>query len=204
MAEVAAKKPTGLLSKSSTATRTRSGRPGRKGQIAVLLFLFLCFGASLFIFRLTVEAVESSSNLPDPGPSIPNAEIVQESEDVEQLGNDLTGMTMSTNLAMQIANMAEQIGRLPVASVTTLTPPPQEIIPDVPIVEPDPPDITVKAVMITDGDSVAIIDIAGEETGLLVRRGSKFADGAARITKIDSKGVTFTWMKKSYPVALER
>jgi hypothetical protein len=203
MAEVAAKKPTGLLSKSPVATRTRSARPGRKSQFVILLFLLVCFGASIYIFRLTMEAVESSSNIPDPGPSVPNAEVVQESKDVEQLGNDLTGMTMSTNLVMQTANMAEQIGRLPVASATTLTPPPP-IIPDEPVVEPDPPAVTVKAVMITDGDSVAIIDIAGEETGLLVRRGSKFANGAARITKIDSRGVTFTWMRKSYPVAVER
>ena len=73
--------------------------------------------------------------------------------------------------------------------------------------EPDPPTMRVKAVMITDSDSVAIVDvdaIDGSETGLLVRRGSKFSGGTARVTKIDSKGVTFTWMKKSILAAVER
>ncbi|MDR1516376.1 MAG: hypothetical protein LBS45_11845 [Synergistaceae bacterium] len=205
MAEAAAKKSSGLLSKSSApATRVKTTKSGKNGQIVILLLLLVCFVASLYFFKQTVDAVERSSNIPEHIPSEPSQEVVNESVEVEKLGNDLSGMTSSTSLAMQTASMAEQIARLPVASSSTLSPPPppQEIREE--IFQPDPPVMRVKAVMITEGDSVAIVDIVGEESGLIVRRGSKFSSGTARVTKIDSKGVTFTWMKKSYAVAVER
>jgi hypothetical protein len=206
MAEAAVKKSTGLLSKSSApATRSKAAKSGKRGQLVILLLLLVCFVASLYFFKQTMDAVASSSNIPEQGSSAPSQEVVNESAEVEKLGNDLSGMTQSTNLAMQTASMAEQIARLPIASSSTLSPPPPPPDPNPdPIFEPDPPVMLVKAVMITEGDSVAIVDIVGEDSGLLVRRGSKFSDGTARVTKIDSKGVTFTWMKKSYAVAVER
>ncbi|MDR1020588.1 MAG: hypothetical protein LBL73_07515 [Synergistaceae bacterium] len=205
MAEAVAKKSTGTLSKpSAAATRARAARPAKIGQIVVLLLLLVCFAASLYFFKQTMDAVSRSEDTPDAPPPVASAEVEKESEEVDKLGSDLSGMTMSTSLAMQTANMAEQIGILPVASSATLSPPPPPPQP----LPPDeiffPPEVSVKAVMITDTDSVAIVDIAGEESGLLVRRGSKFSDGTARITKIDSKGVTYTWMKKSYLAAVER
>jgi hypothetical protein len=204
MAEAVAKKSTALLSKpSAAATRTRAARQSKRGQIVILLFLLMCFAASLYVFKMTMDSAAISSNLPEPRPSEPSDAVVKESTEVEKLGSDFSGMTMSTTLAMQTAGMAEQIGRLPVASPATLSPPLPPPDPS-PEYEPDPPVIRVKAVMITEGDSVAIIDVEGDESGLLVRRGSKFSNGDARITKIDSKGVTFTWMRKSYPVAVER
>jgi hypothetical protein len=204
MAEAVAKKTTGIPSKSSAATtRARAARPSKIGQIVVLLLLFVCFAASLYFFKQTMDAVSSSQDTPDPPPPVASKEVQDESNEVDKLGGDLSGMAMSTSLAMQTADMAEQIGRLPVASPSTLSPPPpppsmQEVY------EPDPPVMRVKAVMITDSDSVAVVDIDGEERGLIIRRGSKFSNGTARVTKIDSKGVTFTWMKKSYLVAVER
>ncbi|MDR0615181.1 MAG: hypothetical protein LBG29_00075 [Synergistaceae bacterium] len=205
MAEAVAKKSTAIPSKSSAAaTRTRAAKQSKRGQIAILLFLLMCFVASLYVFKMTMDSAAISSNLPEPRPSEPSDAIVKESAEVEKLGSDFSGMTMSTTLAMQTAGMAEQIGRLPVASPATLSPPPPPPAFQEEAYEPDPPVIRVKAVMITEGDSMAIIDVEGEESGLLVRRGSKFSNGDARITKIDSKGVTFTWMRKSYPVAVER
>jgi hypothetical protein len=205
MAEAVAKKSTGLSPKSSAAaTRTRAAKQSKMGQYVILLFLLICFMASLYIFKQTLDSAEEASNLPQHSPSPPSEAVVKESQQIEQLGADLTGMTMSTTLAMQTAGMAEQIGRLPVASSAALSPPPPPPTFQEEIIEPDPPAVRVKAVMITEGDSVAIIDIEGEESGLLVRRGSKFSNGTARVTKIDSKGVTFTWMKKSYPVAVEK
>jgi hypothetical protein len=205
MAEAVAKKSTGLLSKpSAAATRRAAAKQSKTGQLLILIFLLVCFAASLFIFKQTMESAEISANLPEPGPPVASESVVEESKEVEKLESDFGGMTMSTSLAMQTAGMAEQIGRLPVASSSALSPPPPPPEFREELIEPDPPLVRVKAVMITEGDSVAIIDIEGGESGLLVRRGSKFSNGTARITKIDSKGVTFTWMRKSYPVAVER
>ena len=103
---------------------------------------------------------------------------------------------------MQTALMAETQSRLPVDVPTTLVaealviPGTEEII-----IEPEPPSLTVVAVMITDTDSAALINVDGEQD-ILVRKGTKFSEGTATITKIDAKGVTFTWRKKSYQVTL--
>jgi hypothetical protein len=118
---------------------------------------------------------------------------------------DMVSMRKASSSAMQTALLAEVSGRLPLAPTSRLVPPipvqpeiqlPQEVI------EPDPPQVTVIAIMITDGEAVAMIDVLGEEGGLIVRRGSSFSNGSAKITKIDTKGVTFTWMKKSYTIKM--
>ncbi|MDR3255581.1 MAG: hypothetical protein LBT31_08425 [Synergistaceae bacterium] len=203
MAEAAAKKPSGLASK-GTATRSRTPKQGRAGQLLIMVLLMGCCFGSFYFFRDTMNLVDRSRNIDPPPPTPPNQEVLDEGKDVMQLAGDLLGVGKATNFAMQTALMAEIHGGYPIASPSILTPPPppDRIIEFVP--EPEPPRVTVLAIVVTDGDSVAMIDVEGEEGGLLVRRGSKFASGDARITKIDSKGVTFTWMKKSYIVGVER
>jgi hypothetical protein len=204
MAEATAKKASGLFSKQS-ATRTKNVRPGRKNQILILLGLCICCFASFYFFNTTMQLVERAQQPQDTAPPMPNPEITTETKEIDQIAGDLSGVGKATNMAMQVALMAEVHRGSPIAAASTLTPPPPPIqINPEPVAEPDPPSVTVLAVMITEGDSVAMIDVTGEDSGLLVRRGSKFSNGTARITKIDSKGVTFTWRKKSYQVGVAR
>jgi len=203
MAEAAAKK-LGIASK-GTATRSKTPKQGRAGQLLVLILLMGCCFGSFYLFRDTMLLVDEAQRPNPPEPPQPNAEVIAESKEVQQLAGDLTGVGKATNFAMQTALMAEVHSGYPVASPSILTPPlpPPDPNPQ-PVYEPVPPEVKVLAVMITDADSVAMIDITGGDAGLVVRRGSKFLDGEARVTKIDSKGVTFTWMKKSITVGVER
>lgn len=203
MADAAAKK-FGIASK-GTATRSKTPKQGRTGQFLILILLMGCCFGSFYFFRDTMLLVDEIEQPQPNSSSQPNPEVIAESKEVQQLAGDLSGVGKATNFAMQTALMAEVHSGYPIAAASILTPPPPPPDPNlIPEIEPEPPQVTVLAVMITDGDSVAMIDVAGEEGGLVIRRGSKFSGGDARVTKIDSKGVTFTWMKKSYTVGVER
>jgi hypothetical protein len=135
-----------------------------------------------------------------PQPPDPTAEV--EKNEIATAEEGLNNLSTSSTRAMQTALMAETQNRLPVdlpvTLVTTYSAGP--IIDEIPV-EPEPPSLTVVAVMITDTDSAALINVDGEQD-ILVRKGTKFSEGTATITKIDSKGVTFTWRRKNYQVTL--
>ncbi|MDR3332082.1 MAG: hypothetical protein LBT08_05585 [Synergistaceae bacterium] len=134
------------------------------------------------------------------------AEIDNEIVDIGETESDVTGISRASTMVMQTALLAEVSGRYPVAPASVLAPPPPPTsisLPSVEVIEPDPPEVTVIAIMITDSDKVAMVDVLGEVGGLIVRQGSSFAGGTAKVTKIDAKGVTFIWMKKSYTITVQ-
>lgn len=182
----------------------RVDRSRRALQAIVLLFLLGCCAASAYFFMISFGMIEKSDVGSFMPPPMADPKINEEGKELDGTTNDLSIMGKATSMAMQTALLAEISGKLPMAPAEALSPAPaasagpgEEVI-----IEPDPPQVTVIAIMITDKDKIAMIDVLGEDGGLIVRQGSKFSDGTARVTKIDAKGVTFTWMKKSYTVVM--
>jgi hypothetical protein len=206
MADSAAAKKTA----SPPATRSRSqqqkGGEAQTKKLLIIIVLFACCVGSGYLYKNTVDilqrnddALSSQSaevNLPDPV-------IDAEKKEIDDTEAGVSTLTQVTNKVMLVALSAERMGTYPVALPTTLVPTASVVGPDMEIVvaEPEPPFMDILAIMITDQDKVAMVNIDGEQDGLMVRQGSKFANGTARVTKIDVKGLNFTWMKKNYRVS---
>ena len=189
----------------SHSAMNRADRSRRVVQAILLLILLGCCGASAYLFMISFGVIETSDTGSYMPPPMADPKIGEEGKELDGTTNDLTIMGKATSMAMQTALLAEISGKLPMAPAEALSPtiaapvgPGEGEV----IIEPDPPQVTVIAIMITDKDKIAMIDVLGEDGGLIVRQGSKFSEGTARVTKIDAKGVTFTWMKKSYTVVM--
>lgn len=182
-----------------------------KKMILVILLLLVCCLCSAYLFRKTLDRIDANSNL-TVAPSL-GSEVgtIKEIEDVQKMGVNVGMMDRTERSVMQTALLAEASGVFPIASETTLDQiavdssiAENPIVSDVPEVVPEPPAVTVVAIMIVGKERVAMLDVAEEEKSLIVRQGSKFSNGTATIKKIDSKGVTFTWMKKNYEALIQK
>lgn len=193
---------------------SKGGNKKRATSLLIILLLALFCAGSFYIYMNTMKVIEENENNLYGETPMPDVKSAEEAKELETTGEEFISMGKATSLAMQTALLAEISGRFPVATPSNLIPPVVSTVTDTggqsvaveveqPIViEPDPPQVTVLAVMISGKDKIAMIDVLGEDSGLVVKQGSKFSGGDARITKIDEKGVTFTWMKKSYTVAM--
>ena len=193
-------------SRKSAATKNRQTAKGgesdsRKLLLSLVLFVCCC-GAGYFTWS-TLQLLQGADDAlqivampqaPDPAAEVEKGEIATAEEGL----NDLS---QSSTRAMQTALMAETQSRFPLDQPETLVAKAPIIVQYEPVIEPEPPSLTVVAVMITDTDSAALVSVDGEQD-ILVRKGTKFSEGTATITKIDAKGVTFTWRRKNYQVTL--
>jgi hypothetical protein len=195
----ASRKSAAAAAKSRQAARGGDGG-SRKLILSVLLFICCC-GAGYFTWS-TLQLLQSADDALQifemPQPPDPAAEV--EKKEIATAEEGLNNLSTSSTRAMQTALMAETQGRLPLGSLTQPSLEPEPVFGEIPI-EPEPPSLTVVAIMITDADSAALINVDGEQD-ILVRKGTKFSEGTATITKIDAKGVTFTWRRKSYQITL--
>ena len=202
--------------KRSPLVSTQAGGKKRSGALLAILLLFACCAASFYIYMNTMQTIRNrDSDLLGDMP-MPDMESLSEAKELEATGEEFTSMGRATSMVMQTALLAEISGKYPVAQPATLIPPVVEsvgdaegagssaeaIVEDAQEFEPDPPQVTVVAIMISGQDRIAMVDILGEEAGMIVRQGTKFSGGEARITKIDEKGVTFTWMGQSFTVVM--
>lgn len=205
---VAAKKTPSIFTASAASKGKRASGEKKTKQILLILVLIMCCAASGYLFtRINVIDQEREAAIVTT-PPLPDAATVAESKEVQDTEASMITLGKASNVVMQTALLAEVSGRLPVAPVSALS----KVMPAPPIPlnpleepeEPDPPKVTVVAIMIKDRDRVAMVDVEGEDGGLIVRPGSSFSSGTAKITKIDSKGVSFTWMKKSYTIPIAK
>jgi hypothetical protein len=168
-----------------------------------LLLLVCCCGAGYFTWstlQLLQNADDALQIVSMSQPPDPAAEV--EKEEITTAEEGLNNLSRSSTRAMQTALLAETQNRLPLGPQEELAPGPAlGPDPDPIFIEPEPPSLTVVAVMITDTDSAALVSVDGDQD-ILVRKGAKFSEGTATITKIDAKGVTFTWRRKSYQITL--
>ncbi len=203
------------MKRASGSFFTQAGGKKRTGALLAIVLLFACCAASFYVYMNTMQTIRDKDVSFSSGTREPSAESLSEAKELETTGGEYANMGRATSMAMQTALLAEISGKYPVAQPAMLIPPVttvsegegdgiEEPIPeDIPQeFEPDPPQVTVTAIMISGQDKIAMVDVLGEETGMVVRQGTKFSGGEARITKIDEKGVTFTWMEKSYTVVM--
>lgn len=61
-----------------------------------------------------------------------------------------------------------------------------------------PPEVLVRGILKAGDRSVAVIDIAGWEVGVVAEVGYIFAGGKAQVTEVDSKGVSWIWHGKKF------
>lgn len=143
-------------------------------------------------------------------------ESAQEARELESLASSYTKMSDLTSGVMRTAELSEVSERFPVALASTLVPPepePEELAAIaagaegeeyIPLeYELDPPTVTVTTVMISGREKMAIIDILGEESEMIVREGDKIIGGTVVITHIDEKGVTFKWMERVFESSIQ-
>ncbi|MDR1651033.1 MAG: hypothetical protein LBR87_04535 [Synergistaceae bacterium] len=179
------------------------GEPSSKKLLRIVLLVACCAG-SVYFFWTTMQLLDQNEAAMQDAQMevrVPDPVAEKEKKDIEEAEQGLSSLTRASSQAMRVAFLAEVQSKfpldIPMALVPSVAPSPGSDI----VIEPDPPMVTVVAIMITDADRAAIVSIDGED-GVLVRQGTKFSGGSARITKIDARSVTFTWMRKSYQVSL--
>ncbi|NLV82504.1 MAG: hypothetical protein GXZ18_05820 [Synergistaceae bacterium] len=94
--------------------------------------------------------------------------------------------------SLKLLAVAETIGRSPISEMQS-----PAIIEKAIVVPEFPPDIIIKALIIMDEGRVAVLNIEGEPPGQIYRVGASFASGKGKILDIDSKGVSWTWKRKT-------
>jgi hypothetical protein len=193
------------MAESGSAVARRHQRQGPKPvkQLLFIVILLLCCGLSGYFFYNIVLLDDDSGQYVENISGI-DEKVIKEQQQVEATETLYTNVSRISSMAMQTATEAQLHARYPVAPTVTLLPQAsfQNTNGTAPPPEPDPPTLTVLAIMITEEGRVAVVDIDGEENGKIVRQGTKFSDGDATITKIDAKGVTFRWKKKNIVVTM--
>ena len=74
------------------------------------------------------------------------------------------------------------------------------LVPETEIPVEPPPAITLRAIMNMGKDRVALLDISGVGTGLIVRQGGSFQNGKGRIVRITDDRVTVRWKGKTWNI----
>lgn len=180
----------------------------RKGQLLAIVLLFFCCAASFYFYMNTMKIIsDGGAGAAGSAPPMPDVTTASESHEIETTGAEFASMGKATSLVIQTALLAEVSGKFPIALASAMEPPRlsgslAESAETQIQLEPEPPQVTVVALLLTGKDRIAMLDIMGEGSGLVMKQGSSFAGGSAKITKIDEKGVTFRWMKKNYTVTM--
>lgn len=180
-----------------------------KALLKLVLLVACCAVSFYFYDRMIALADEQNQSLMQAEP-IPDAESIREVKDLEELGASYTNMSKVVSMTTQSALLASTSASYPISTPTEMlvavgisaaSPSPDEGVPDQEY-ELDPPDVSVVATMITADGRIAMINVHGEDTALVVHEGSSFSGGTAKITKIEEKGVTFTWMGNIYSATM--
>lgn len=186
----------------------RQGAPSKKGALLSIFLLAGCCAASVWMYLQTMSILDEHSayRMPPSGP--PDRVIQNEMNDIDKTSKEYSNLVRATASVMQTALLAEVSSKNPVGTEAALLAsrlPASVAVELPPELEVDPPTVTVVAVMLAGKDrkdTIAMINILGEETGLVIKVGSKFSNGEATVTKIDEKGVTYRWMGKSYTAGI--
>jgi predicted ribosome-associated RNA-binding protein Tma20 len=195
---MAEKRPTGASSK---AKQKIGGEQNTKKLLRLLVVMLCCVGSGYF-FWTTMQILQTNEmNLAEASvPKPPDPTLETEKNEIASVEDGLTNLSKSSSQVMRMALQAEVQRNNPVDLPTTLTP---QVISapggeEVIVVEPDPPMLTVSAVMITDGSQVSVVD---DGSTRVIRNGAKlFDDQSGTVQEIKREGVIFRWKGKRYLV----
>ena len=80
--------------------------------------------------------------------------------------------------------------------------PSDEVTVELPVVFIDyPPEITLRGIMIMGQQNVAVIDISGVGTGMIVRAGDTFMQRKGRVVRVASDKVVVNWGGRNWDIA---
>ena len=193
------------LGKTSRVSSSKSSLQAGKKQfmsIVLILILFVACAASVYFFISTRSLIEEMEMSGGEEVVVPEDDKLQ-ADELAKAGEQIQTVDTTSSLALQLARHAEISGKFPVGpQIALFSDRPIDVGIPSDYIEPDPPQVSVIGIMITEKGRIAMLNILGEDDAKVVRVGTKFADGAARVTKIDEKGVTYTWLRKSYTITM--
>lgn len=200
---------TSTLTKRFSLFSSRADRRKQTKMLTIILVLAICCAASFYVYKNTMRILDERNEALVNTVALPDAASIKEAKELSETGSEFVLVSRSYNSVMQTALLAEISGRFPVATPGALADYADELMgkPEEEVYVPlddelVPPSVEVVAVMISGADRIAMINVLGEDTSLVVRTGARFSSGTAQITKINEEGVTFTWMGKTYSVGL--
>lgn len=166
----------------------------------VFIVLLLLAGTiwSGFLLKQMVELVRETTR-----PEVPRSRQVDtEMERLDGVVESFRSAVMARGGSAQLSVLAATISRKPF-----VPPPPPQAEPDaareeaVELVEP-PPFVQVRAILVKGRDAVAVLDIEGEGSGIVMKKGGTFGNGKGRVVRITAEKVVFTWAGQSIETAI--
>jgi hypothetical protein len=131
--------------------------------------------------------------------------------DKQRLDEMLRQVEVSSSIRKSSSAMAENMANLsmypfgdPLLALRPVEPTIEE--PQIVFVEPEviveyPPEITLKAIMIMGKQQVAVMDISGVGSGMIVKAGDTFMQKKGRIVRIAPDKVVVRWGGKNWDIA---
>ena len=176
--------------------------------IAVLLLLAGC-GWSGYMFRQYIELNEEA---PITIPPI-ESQSGKDAQRLDRVINDFRAAVDTRTRSLTLASAVIEASRqpfIPTMKVTVASQTPGEgsvtvggedqVIPTY-VREKIPPIMFVRAIMVAGRQSMAIMDIEGVGTGIIVRSGYSFSNGEGKVVRIGPDKVTVNWSGKHLDLA---
>jgi len=165
-----------------------------------ILLAAVILGATVwsgYVFKQLTELTK-----PQIPPEVkPSPKVAQETKRLSQVVEKFQSTVQARGGSTELSVLASTISRKP------FVPPPLPEVEKVGVAslvsEVAPPLVTVKAVIINEPNSVALLDVEGLGDGLIVKKGSPFGDGQGRVVAISGEKVVFTWAGQVYEASME-
>ena len=127
--------------------------------------------------------------------------------DKKRLNNMVTLVKVTSEMranSLILAQSMEDMGKYAFADPSTPDPSRKDtvvVMPDMelPVIDP-PPAITVRAIMTMGKQQVAVMDIEGVGSGMVVKAGDTFMQKKGRVVRIASNKVVVRWSGKTFDV----
>lgn len=176
--------------------------------IAVLLLLAGC-GWSGYMFR---QYIELNHEEPITIPPI-ESQSEKDAQRLDKVIGDFRTAVDTRTRSLTLASAVIEASRqpfIPTMKVTVASQTPSEgsvtvggedqVIPTY-VREKIPPIMFVRAIMVAGKQSMAIMDIEGVGTGIIVRSGYSFSNGEGKVVRIGPDKVTVNWSGKNLDLA---
>ena len=191
-----------------TAWRNLTGvnNEGSIRTIRALLFLVFLAGTGWavwnYIESLAVVELEELSASPRPDPAQAYRQRLNAMIRQVEVTSQLRSVSPEIVIVMR-ESLAKYPFQEPRFEGEVVVVDPTDIRPDIPTVFIDyPPDgITLRAIMIMGKQHVAVMDIPGVGTGMVVKAGDTFMQKKGRVVRIASDKVVVNWGGKNWDIA---
>lgn len=132
-----------------------------------------------------VNEVISSDKTEKPNNPVKTDDVI-----IKEIESNYNTYIKLKNNSDEIVKKSIALGRNPI-SKTQVKKTPQTVEPEVLA-----PIMTIKAIVKLGNDSAATVNISSERPGMIIYKGSVFAQGKGKILSIDTKGVDWVWSGK--------